>query len=126
MLTGSRRRLGLLAVLMALVLGLSMIGAGSRIAGGLTIEGAALRDHVGGDQAFKLDAPGQPPPRLLEGELRKDNHDDSDSRTETTALARDPHESRDEILEALVSFEIRSEASLRVGEGLGARGPPAA
>lgn len=124
-LEGSRPR-DVVAVLLALILGLSMIAAGTRLGAGLTVEGTALRDCVGGDQAWNQDAPGQPPPRLLDSELRKDSEDDSDSRTEFADLARELHEPGASSNGSLMFFERRSGASLRVREGHGARGPPIA
>lgn len=107
------------------MLGLSMIAAASRIGGGLMIEGAALRDCIGGDQAWNHDTPGQPPPRLHDGELRKDN-DESDSRAAMAGIAREQPEPTAGSRGRLVFFERRSEASLRAREGHGARGPPSA
>lgn len=117
----------LLAVFLGLVLGLSMIAAGSRAGVGLTVEGVALRDCVGGPGAWNHDEPGGPPPRLLDAELPEDSEDDSDDHR--SACARTDHQAfaLDGLARGrMVFFEPSWAAAQRVREGHGARGPPIA
>lgn len=115
----------LLAVLLGLILGLNLIAAGSRLGGGLAIEGVDLRDCIGGDQAHNRDAPGQPPPRLLEAELRKDS-DHGDPRCEPANVGHEPHDPAEASSLWLALGERRSAAAQRAREGHGPRGPPRA
>lgn len=114
------------ALLLAVILGLSLLASGLRIGGGgVAIEGAALRDCVGGDQAHNYDAPGQPPPRLLDAELRKDSQDDGDDRESQAELVADVV-TPCSVGSPVVLTERCSAAAQRAREGHGARGPPSA
>ncbi|MFO7567784.1 MAG: hypothetical protein R6X02_34395 [Enhygromyxa sp.] len=113
-----------MALLLGVMLGLSMIAAAQRAGGGLKIEGAALRDCSGGDQAWNHDTPGQPPPRRYDGQLGKDTEDEIDSRVAVADAASELDEAFAGSCARLLFFEHASEASLRAREGQGARGPP--
>lgn len=111
--------MAVIAMIMSLVMGLVMLrGAG------LATQGAALGDCVSGPQAHNYDAPGQPPPRLLDAELRKDSEDDGDDFISPLDLVDELPELAATIRARLELGERRSDAVQRAREGHGARGPP--
>lgn len=115
-----------MAVLVGLVLGLSLIASGLRIGAGVAIEGAALRDCIGGPQAHNQDAPGQPPPRLLDAELRNDNEDDGDDVVSSADILGELSQPRGVVISWVFLVAQSSEAAERARECQGARGPPSA
>jgi hypothetical protein len=114
----------LLALILGLILGLSLIASGLRIGAGVAIEGAALRDCIGGPQAHTRDAPGQPPPRLLDAELRKDSEDDGDDFLAPADIIGELPQPRGTISSYVSFVAQRSEAAQRARQCQGARGPP--
>lgn len=115
------------ALLVAAILSLSLFASGLRINGGLAFGGAALRDCVGGDQAHNYDGPGQPPPRLLDAELRNDGHDDDDDDGDAPVdFVVDPAVRVSSISSPFELDPRRSAAAQRACEGQGARAPPLA
>jgi hypothetical protein len=114
------------AVLLGLILGLSLIASGLRIGAGVAIEGAALRDCIGGPQAHNQDAPGHPPPRLLDAELRNDSEDDGDDVVSSADIVGELPQPRATVSSWVFLIAPHSEAAQRARECQGARGPPRA
>jgi hypothetical protein len=113
-------------MLLGLVLGLSMFAAGSRLGGGLTVEGTALRDCTAGDQAWNYDEPGQPPPRLLDAGVQDSEDESDDDRTHYADVTDGLQELLGQTVGRVAFCERRQGLAERVGQGHGARGPPAA
>lgn len=118
----------LFGAILVTIVALSLLAAGLRGGAGLAIEGAALRDCVGGPQVHNYDAPGHPPPRLLDTELRNDDDDgDEDAVLSLADFADQAHELSGPIRSAYAFAERRSPAVQCVhATTVGARGPPRA
>lgn len=113
-----------MAVLVGLILGLGLIASGLRIGAGVAIEGAALRDCIGGPQAHNHDAPGQPPPRLLDAELRHDSEDDGDDVILSADVIGELPLPIGTVSSWVLWVAPHNEAAQRARECQGARGPP--